>query len=78
MKLNDREWGIFFIGDLFSVNRPPARNKDDYEVGDKVLVEIKNVNYKKDPIESKVVFSSLKSDALKVTVSLAIRFVPFW
>ena len=34
MKLNDREWGIFFIGDLFSVNRTPARNKDDYEVGD--------------------------------------------
>ena len=44
MKLNDREWGIFFIGDLFSVNRPPARNKDDYEVGDVPFVASGSVN----------------------------------
>lgn len=44
MKLNDREWGVFFIGDLFSVNRPPARNKDDYEVGDVPFVASGSVN----------------------------------
>ena len=27
MNLNDRKWGIFLIGDLFCVKRPPARNK---------------------------------------------------
>ena len=42
--MNDREWGIFFIGDLFSVNRPPARNKDDYEVGDVPFVASGSVN----------------------------------
>lgn len=41
---------------------------DDYEVGDKVLVEIKNVNYKKDPIESKVVKSSVISKQVEFTV----------
>lgn len=33
MKLSDREWSVFLVGDLFSVKRPPARNKDDYEDG---------------------------------------------
>lgn len=33
MKLSDREWKIFIIGDLFSVKRPIARNKDQYENG---------------------------------------------
>lgn len=34
MKLSDREWKIFIIGDLFSIKRPIARNKDHYENGD--------------------------------------------
>ncbi len=33
MRLSDREWKIFIIGDLFSINRPIARNKDHYENG---------------------------------------------
>lgn len=33
MNLNDREWKLFFIGELFTVERPNARNKDDYEYG---------------------------------------------
>lgn len=44
MKLNDREWGVFLIGDLFSVKRPPARNKDNYEVGDIPFVASGSVN----------------------------------
>ena len=44
MKLSDRNWGIFLIGDLFSVKRPPARNKDDYEVGDIPFVASGSVN----------------------------------
>ena len=33
MKLTDREWDVFFIGDLFTVSRPAARSKDDYIEG---------------------------------------------
>lgn len=33
MRLSDREWKIFIIGDLFSIKRPIARNKDRYENG---------------------------------------------
>ena len=33
MRLSDREWKIFIIGDLFSIKRPIARNKDHYENG---------------------------------------------
>lgn len=33
MKLTDREWDVFFIGDLFTVSRPVARSKDDYIEG---------------------------------------------
>lgn len=44
MKLNDREWCVFLIGDLFSVKRPPARNKDNYEVGDIPFVASGSVN----------------------------------
>ena len=44
MTLNDREWGVFLIGDLFSVKRPPARNKDDYELGDVPFVASGSVN----------------------------------
>ena len=43
-------------------------DNDDYEIGDKILVEIKNVNYKKDPIESKVVKSSTISKQVEFTV----------
>lgn len=34
MKLSDREWKLFVVGELFSVKRPIARNKDNYENGD--------------------------------------------
>lgn len=44
MKLNDREWGVFLIGDLFSVKRPPARNKDDYELGEVPFVASGSMN----------------------------------
>lgn len=44
MELNDREWCVFLIGDLFSVKRPPARNKDNYEVGDIPFVASGSVN----------------------------------
>ena len=33
-RLSEKEWGEFYIGDLFSVSRPKARNKDDYIYGD--------------------------------------------
>ena len=33
MRLNDRDWKTFYIGDLFTVKRPAARNKDDYLEG---------------------------------------------
>lgn len=44
MKLSDREWGIFLVGDLFSVKRPPARNKDNYEDGSVPFVASGAVN----------------------------------
>ena len=33
-RLSEKEWGEFYIGDLFSVSRPKVRNKDDYAYGD--------------------------------------------
>lgn len=44
MKLSDKDWGSFLIGSLFSVQRPPARNKDEYEVGDIPFVASGAVN----------------------------------
>lgn len=44
MILNDRKWGIFLIGDLFCVKRPPARNKDNYEIGSVPFVASGSVN----------------------------------
>ena len=44
MRLDDREWGTFFIGDLFSVKRPAARNKDDYQEGAVPFVASGSVN----------------------------------
>ena len=32
--LDELRWEQFHIGDIFSVERPPARNKDNYEEGD--------------------------------------------
>jgi hypothetical protein len=36
--LVEKEWDEFFIGDLFTVSRPKARNKDDYDFGDTPFV----------------------------------------
>lgn len=44
LDLESREWQVFLIGDLFSVKRPPARNKDDYEVGEVPFVASGSVN----------------------------------
>lgn len=44
MNLTDRKWGIFLIGDLFCVKRPPARNKDNYEIGSVPFVASGSVN----------------------------------
>lgn len=44
MKLSDREWKIFIIGDLFSVKRPIARNKDHYENGNVPFVASGSTN----------------------------------
>lgn len=44
MKLSDREWKVFVIGDLFSVKRPPARNKDNYEDGTVPFIASGSVN----------------------------------
>lgn len=33
MRLDDRAWGTFYVGDLFTVKRPAARNKDAYQEG---------------------------------------------
>lgn len=44
LDLESREWHVFLIGDLFSVKRPPARNKDDYEVGEVPFVASGSVN----------------------------------
>lgn len=42
--LDEKEWGEFFIGDLFTVSRPKARNKDDYDFGDIPFVASGAVN----------------------------------
>ena len=44
MKLSDREWKEFYIGDLFLVRRPAARNKDFYEEGDVPFVASGSTN----------------------------------
>ena len=44
MSLDDREWGTFHVGDLFSVKRPVARNKDDYQEGAVPFVASGSVN----------------------------------
>lgn len=36
--LDEKEWDEFFIGDLFEVSRPKARNKDDYDFGNTPFV----------------------------------------
>lgn len=43
-RLSEKEWKEFHIGDLFSVSRPKARNKDDYEYGDVPFVASGAVN----------------------------------
>lgn len=43
-RLSEKEWGEFYIGDLFSVSRPKARNKDDYIYGDVPFVASGTVN----------------------------------
>ena len=44
MRLEDREWKTFYIGDLFAVKRPSARNKDDYQEGAVPFVASGSVN----------------------------------
>lgn len=44
MKLDDCEWDTFYIGDLFTVKRPSARNKDDYSEGSVPFVASGSVN----------------------------------
>lgn len=44
MRLNDRVWKTFYIGDLFTVKRPAARNKDDYLDGTVPFVASGSVN----------------------------------
>lgn len=44
MRLDDREWGTFYVGDLFTVKRPAARNKDDYQEGAVPFVASGSVN----------------------------------
>ncbi len=44
MRLDDREWGTFYIGDLFKVRRPAARNKDDYQDGTVPFVASGSIN----------------------------------
>lgn len=44
MKLSDREWREFYIGDLFLVRRPNARNKDFYEEGEVPFVASGSTN----------------------------------
>lgn len=43
-RLSEKEWDEFYIGDLFSVSRPKARNKDDYIYGDVPFVASGAVN----------------------------------
>lgn len=42
--LDEKEWDKFFIGDLFAVSRPKARNKDDYNQGNTPFVASGAVN----------------------------------
>lgn len=44
LSLNDREWKEFRLEDLFSVKRPTARNKDDYDDGNICFVASGAVN----------------------------------
>lgn len=42
--LDEKEWGEFFVSDLFTISRPKARNKDDYDFGDTPFVASGAVN----------------------------------
>lgn len=42
--MESRDWSVFLIGDFFSVKRPPARNKDNYEIGKAPFVASGSVN----------------------------------
>lgn len=42
--LDELRWGQFHIGDIFSVERPSARSKDDYEEGDVPFVASGAIN----------------------------------
>lgn len=44
MRLDDRRWSTFYIGDLFKVKRPAARNKDDYLEGAVPFVASGSIN----------------------------------
>ena len=44
MRLDSIKWGVFYVGDLFVVKRPPARNKDDYPEGNIPFVASGSVN----------------------------------
>ncbi len=43
-KLNEKRWQEFYIGELFEVRRPAARNKDDYLAGDIPFVASGSMN----------------------------------
>ena len=42
--LDELRWEQFHIGDIFSVERPSARNKDNYEDGDVPFVASGAIN----------------------------------
>ena len=42
--VHDRPWKQFFIGDIFTVSRPTARNKDDYSKGNIPFVASGSIN----------------------------------
>lgn len=44
LSLDDRDWAVFYIGDLFTIKRPMARNKDDYMEGKIPFVASGSVN----------------------------------
>lgn len=39
-----KDWNIFFIGNLFSVDRPATRKKQDYDSGDSPFVASGSIN----------------------------------
>ena len=42
--VHDRPWKQFFIGDIFTVSRPTARNNDDYSKGNIPFVASGSIN----------------------------------